>query len=131
MKGFEEQESDRCKSDRLVYTVLFNGKDDVTHFRDEYFLWDTRENGNATTRLVDASRMGFLRLPEDFRSEWHPAPRKQFVMVLEGVMEVEAGDGERRTFSSGSVLKVTDTGCRGHRTNTLNRRRVMLVWVPV
>ena len=30
-------------------------------------------------------------------------------MVLEGLVEVEAQDGERRTFEPGSVLLVTDT----------------------
>ena len=52
-------------------------------------------------------------------------------MMLEGVMEVEAGDGKRREFRAGTVLLVTNTQGRGHRTNVLGNQDVVLVWVPV
>jgi hypothetical protein len=54
-----------------------------------------------------------------FRSDWHPAPSKRFVMVLSGVMEVEVSDGQRRKFAPGSVNLVTDIAGRCHRTNVL------------
>ncbi len=115
----------------LLYSVLYSDTEDVTHFRDEYMPWNKRSSGNAVTPFRDAQQIGFLRLHENLKADWHPAPRKQFVMVLKGVMEVEAGDGERRTFTPGSVLLVTDTECRGHCTRTLGNREVIIVWVPV
>ena len=83
------------------------------------------------TPFLDASKIGFLRIPKSFKSDLHPAPAKQFVMVLTGVMEVQSGDGERRQFLPGSVLLVTDTQGPGHRTNALGNEDVFLVWVPV
>ena len=117
--------------EKFGYSLLYSDAQDVTHFRDEYLPWNVKNNGNATTARFDAKQIGFLRLRANLRTDWHPAPRKQFVMVLKGIMEVEAGDGERRIFKPGSVLLVTDTEGRGHRTNTLGDREVMLVWVPV
>ena len=118
---------------QLKYSVLYRDADDVTHFRDDHLVW--RGVGTPATiwvtPLLDATKMGFLRIPAESRSDWHPAPRKQFVMVLEGLMEVEAQDGERRTFAPGSILLVTDTEGRGHRTNALGKHEVFLVWVPV
>jgi hypothetical protein len=52
-------------------------------------------------------------------------------MVLSGKLEVEAGDGERREFTPGTVLLVTDVDGRGHKTNALGTDDVFLVWVPV
>lgn len=117
--------------DRLRYSVLYSDADDVTHFRDEYMSWNKRSSGNSVIPLQDANQIGFLSLHKNLRTDWHPAPRKQFVMVLKGILEVQAGDGERRTFTPGSVLLVTDTDCRGHRTSTLEGKEAMLVWVPI
>ena len=41
--------------------------------------------------------------------DWHPAPARQFVLLLKGELEVEAGDGERRRFNEGSIVFVEDT----------------------
>ena len=104
----------------------------VTRFVDTTIPWESgRGRPGTATNLLPATDVGFLKLPVNMRSDWHPAPRKQYVMVLEGIMEVEAGDGERRRFSAGSVLLVTDTEGPGHRTNVLGDQDVLLVWVPV
>ena len=117
---------------QLQYSVLSPDSHDLTHFGDEYLLWQSGGNPQTlVTPFLDAEKIGFLRMPQGYRSDWHPAPRKQFVMVLKGVMEVEAGDGNRREFVAGAVLLVTDTQGRGHRTNVLGNQAVFLVWVPV
>ena len=41
--------------------------------------------------------------------DWHPAPARQFVLLLKGELEVEVGDGERRRFNEGSIVFVEDT----------------------
>ena len=83
------------------------------------------------TPFLDATKIGFLRLPKGYKAGLHPAPAKQFVMVLTGRMEVESGDGEQKQFLPGSVLLVTDTQGSGHRTSVLGNEDVFLVWVPV
>lgn len=117
---------------QLKYSVLFPDPQQVTHFRDEYLSWRTGSDPKTlTTPFEEAQKIGFSRLLKGFKSDWHPAPLRQFVMVLSGLMEVEAGDGTRRQFAPGSVLLVTDTQGRGHRTYTVGNQEVLLVWVPV
>jgi quercetin dioxygenase-like cupin family protein len=55
---------------------------------------------------------------EEF-GDWHPAPARQFLVVLEGEFEVSASDGETRRFGAGSVLLVEDTTGKGHMTRAL------------
>jgi hypothetical protein len=40
---------------------------------------------------------------------FHPAPRKQWVVVLTGAIEVEVTDGPRRTFGPGDLIHAEDT----------------------
>jgi mannose-6-phosphate isomerase-like protein (cupin superfamily) len=120
--------------EQLQYSVVFSDSKDVTHFRYEVLPWQPTE-GTAgpllATAFLDAEKIGFLRIPRAYRADWHPAPSRRFVMVLSGSAEIEVGDGERRTFGPGSVVLVTDTKGRGHRTNAVGNQNVFLVWVPV
>jgi hypothetical protein len=52
-------------------------------------------------------------------------------MVVTGSREVEAGDGETRTCTPGSVLVVTDGDGRGHKTRVVGAQEVLLVWGPI
>jgi hypothetical protein len=83
------------------------------------------------TALQDAQRIGFLRMAAGVEDGWHNAPTKQFVMVMSGMIEVEAADGEKRRFTPGTVLLVTDVAGRGNRTRVVGPEEVLLVWVPV
>lgn len=51
--------------------------------------------------------------------DFHNAPRRQFVIPVEGGIEVEAGDGTVRTIASGEVLLADDLTGQGHKTRFL------------
>lgn len=118
-----------------VATLYTDAAADVTHFRSDVIEWVDNTDPNVSvatvTKLSPATQVGFVKIPAGYRSDWHPAPRKQYVMVLSGRMEVEAGDGEKREFTPGTVLLVTDVAGRGHKTNALGDEDVFLVWVPI
>lgn len=64
--------------------------------------------------------------------DWHNAPRRQFIVLLDGEIEVEVTSGERRVFSGGDVLLVEDTTGSGHRTRSTDgeRRRSIFISLP-
>ena len=120
----------------LQYTVVFSDSQGVTHFRDEQLPWQVQTPAYSSSSALmtpyqDAEKIGFFRLPHGFRSDWHPAPSKRFAMLLTGASEIEVGYGQRRTFRPGSVVLVTDTTGRGHRTNVIGSDDTLSVWVPV
>jgi hypothetical protein len=94
--------------------------------------------------LVDAGAIGSLSEPwpaggvifrandPDYDYDWHPAPRRQLVVLLDGEIEIEVGDGETRRFRGGDVLLIEDTTGRGHRTRTVDSRprRSLFVALP-
>src|SRR5690348_9255031 len=41
--------------------------------------------------------------PQAMARGWHPAPARQFVIVVKGAIAVEVSDGERRRLDAGSM----------------------------
>ena len=73
----------------------------------------------------------FVTTPNDLRdTRPHPAPRRQLVFVLDGEIEIETSDGERRTFPPGGVVLVEDTVGSGHMTR-VSKGRASFVAVPL
>lgn len=63
---------------------------------------------------TDAQRFVFVGGASGWEGDWHPSPRRQFVFILTGVVEVRVSDGEVRDFGPGSVALLEDTVGRGH-----------------
>ena len=77
--------------------------------------------GNTVHRsgvLLAQSTM-LTEMPEGFYQDWHPASRRQLLIVLSGTLEVETSDGTKRRCSHGEVFLADDVGSRGHRTRTI------------
>jgi hypothetical protein len=66
----------------------------------------------------------------DFDSEPHPAPRRQWVVMLRGAIEVEVSDGSRHIFQPGDLLLVEDVTGRGHTTYTVGEPPFEALFVP-
>lgn len=62
---------------------------------------------------VPASQFMVLRLEAGWTDPAHPAPARQFFMVLRGRLEVSAG-GESRSLPVGAVLLTEDVSGLGH-----------------
>lgn len=73
-----------------------------------------------------AERLVFLAAPENWYGDWHPAPRRQLFAFLSGQIEVEASDGERRSFLPGSCLLMEDTSGKGHATRNVGTGEVLM-----
>lgn len=65
-----------------------------------------------------------------FDSDPHPAPSRQWVVMLRGAIEVEVSDGTRRRFGPGDLVLVTDTTGSGHSTFAVGDPPVEALWVP-
>ena len=48
--------------------------------------------------------------------DWHPAPRRQYVICVSGGVEIGLGDGTTHQFGPGNARLVEDTTGQGHTT---------------
>ncbi|CAI8046801.1 hypothetical protein GBAR_LOCUS25879 [Geodia barretti] len=57
---------------------------------------------------------------DEFREQhfidWHPAPRRQYIISVSGNVEIELGDGTKHTFNPGDARLVEDLTGKGHIT---------------
>jgi hypothetical protein len=83
----------------------------------------------AVLSAAPPSAVIYLR-SSDFDSEPHPAPRRQWVMMLRGAIEVEVSDGSRQLFRPGDLLLVEDVSGQGHTTHTVGEPPFEGLFVP-
>ncbi|RMF66861.1 MAG: hypothetical protein D6740_12565 [Alphaproteobacteria bacterium] len=119
---------ERCE----VVTRLYTGDDGESHFEE------------IAIPLQDAGAIGLLsqghpvrelvfRLTEgDYDYDWHNAPARQYVIMLEGQVDIEVGSGEVRRFGPGDILLAEDTTGRGHRSRAVDGRprRSLFITLP-
>ena len=89
--------------------------------------------GNTVHRsaILPAQSTMVTEMPEGLYQDWHPASRRQLLVVLSGTLEVETSDGKKHRCGSGEVFLADDVGSRGHRTRTIGGpARVLFVHLP-
>ena len=64
----------------------------------------------------DTTRISFREDPVGRFVDWHPAPRRQFVIILSGQLEIGLSDGSKHRFGPGDARLVEDTTGKGHTT---------------
>lgn len=65
---------------------------------------------------IAVNQLVFLRSPDIWDGNWHPSPRRQWLMLLTGAIRSEVSDGEIRDFTAGDVILLEDTTGKGHQT---------------
>ena len=78
-----------------------------------------------------ASTMFFKEFPPGTFLDWHPAPRKQIVIILSGRLENTFRDGSSHTFNPGDVRVIEDTMGEGHITRVVGDETVLEAVVPL
>jgi hypothetical protein len=71
----------------------------------------------GTTVATAASNL--LRISPNWDGDWHPTPKRWFVITLSGELEITTSDGEIRRFGPGSIWLIEDTTGKGHNTRVV------------
>jgi quercetin dioxygenase-like cupin family protein len=64
--------------------------------------------------------------------DFHTAPQKQYIILLDGEIEIETSLGEIRRFNAGEILLMEDTSGKGHKTKNIHpvKRRSIFITLP-
>jgi hypothetical protein len=78
-----------------------------------------------------ATTVVFGRLSAGWYGDYHPSPRRQFVLTLAGEAEIVVSDGQTRIMTPGAVWLLEDTKGKGHRTRVSDKGEwlIALVWL--
>ena len=115
----------------MKITRLYTGPDNESHFEDlEIELQDAGDIGELSEK-VKATGIIFRRTNPDYNYDWHNAPQRQYIIMLDGSVDVEIGDGTVRRFSTGDILLVEDTTGRGHISRSVDNQPRTSVFVTL
>lgn len=94
-------------------------------------LNDAGEIGKLSEGLPVASII-FREVEATYDYDFHNAPQKQYLILIDGGIEIETSLGEKRKFTPGDVLLLEDVDGKGHRTKNLEQkvRRSVFITVP-
>lgn len=113
----------------MKITRVYADQEGESHFDDLVIgLQDAGAIGHLS-ESYPAKEVRFRRNNPEYNYDWHPAPQRQFIVLLDGVIELEVSDGERRTLYGGEILLLEDTSGRGHRTRHVEPRERHSVFI--
>lgn len=115
----------------MHYFRIYADENGESHFEDLDIPLDQPAHGSDLSSLIPASGVIFRRSPADQFIDWHPAPRRQFVVTLSGHAEVEASDGEIRQIGPGSIMLADDTTGKGHITRGVGTEPRLSIFIPL
>ena len=109
---------------RIDYLRIYADADGCSHFEIKTVELETKDYAPPApplyrSALASADNSLFLELPVGWYGDWHPTPVRQWLIVMSGECEFEAGDGERAIRKAGDVVMLDDTSGKGHQTKVL------------
>ena len=110
----------------MSITRLYTGADGQTHIEE----LDLASHPELTT-LQAAKGIVFRTTQPGYFSDWHNAPRRQFVITLSGEVEIGLGDGSKHRFGPGHVTLAEDLTGKGHTTRVVGTQPRMTATIPL
>lgn len=110
---------------------LYTDADGESHFRDLQVEWIEESRAGRLSRRLPATGIIFRQVPAAYDLDWHPAPRRQYIINLDAGVELTASDGERRTIGAGEVILVEDTTGKGHLSKAVGAEVRHCIFVPI
>jgi uncharacterized cupin superfamily protein len=106
----------------MKVTRIYTGSDGKSHFGENEYP----DLPDGTTQHLKSNEIFFLYHQGAGERDWHNAIKPQFLVMLEGELEFELGDGSKRLFKPGDIVLLEDTTGQGHRARRRDRK-VMVV----
>jgi uncharacterized cupin superfamily protein len=105
----------------MYYTRIYSDKNGESHF--EVVEIPLKDFGDVGF-LSEGQKVKNLQFREnsgDYYWDFHNPASRQFIILLDGEIEITTSLGEVRRFTAGDILLVEDTDGRGHRTENITR----------
>jgi hypothetical protein len=94
---------------------LYADANGQSHWRDIEVEWVEETRGGKLSKRLPANGIIFREVPATYDLDWHPAPRRQYIINLD----------------AGVVVLVEDTTGKGHLSQALDGKIRNCIFVPV
>lgn len=110
---------------------LYEDANGISHFRDIEVEWVEQRYSSKLSKRMPANGIIFRETAGDYNLDWHPTPRRQYIVNLDAGVQITASDGETRVIGPGEVLLVEDTTGKGHLSKAVDGKMRRSIFVPI
>lgn len=100
-------------------TRIYEDENGESHFEDLTIPLLPNGEIGFLSEAENTKSIIFRKVKPDYDFDFHHAPQKQYIILLDGIIEIETSAGEKRSFTGGQILLVEDTWGKGHRTKNI------------
>ncbi|HUJ74413.1 MAG TPA: hypothetical protein VL359_06120 [bacterium] len=115
----------------MKITRLYVDKQGETHFEDVEIPYVEEGPGGKVSKRFPATGILFRETAPTYSYDWHNAPRKQYIINLDGAVEITVSDGEVRRIGAGEVFLVEDVTGKGHISRAVAGQVRHSIFIPV
>ena len=110
---------------------LYTDAGGQSHFRDIEIEWAEEGRAGKLSKRLPATGIIFREVQPDYDLDWHPAPRRQYIINLDAGVKITASDGEARIIGAGEVILVEDTHGKGHLSQAIAGKMRHSIFVAI
>jgi len=115
----------------MKITRLYADEKGESHFQDVEVEFEAPTPSGRVSARQKATGIIFREVPPDYDLDWHPAPRRQYIINLDAGVQLTASDGESRRIKAGEVVLVEDTWAKGHLSKAIDGKLRHCIFVPI
>ncbi len=110
---------------------LYEDEDGESHFRDIEIEWEGESTYSKYSTRLPATGIIFRETAGSYDLDWHPAPRRQYIINLDAGAKLTASDGESRIIGAGEVILVEDVSGKGHLSQAVDGQLRHSIFIPI
>ena len=108
----------------MKFVHLIADPDGTTHFKDGEASMEPQDYAPPAPLInvsahQTATGVVAINFPPGWYGDFHPAPKRQWMIIVPGTLEIGVSDGEKRTLPVGTVALLEEAGSKGHTTRVI------------
>lgn len=112
-------------------TRVYNDTDGESHFEDMKIPLSEAGEIGLLSEKIPSREVIFRKVKPSYDYDFHNAPQRQFIILLDGEIEIETSLGEKRTFKGGDILLMEDIQGKGHKTRNLQNTERKSIFITL
>jgi hypothetical protein len=115
----------------VVVTRIFTGPDGQTHAEEIPVKLTGTGGSGELSEMVHVTGLQFRRQAPNYFQDWHPAPRRQYVITVSGRGEIELVGGRKISLGPGHILLAEDVTGKGHISRGVGSEDRVSLFLPL
>jgi len=113
------------------YTRLYADSHGESRFEDKTIPMKSAGTIGFLSEMFPVKGIIFREVEAAYDYDFHNAPQRQFLVLLDGEIGIETSLGEKRIFKAGEVLLLEDVTGKGHRTRNIHQEPRRSLFIPL